>query len=266
MKSLTQIFSAAILLGASASVMALPVSITDITIYDGDSSAPTGWEGQQEDNEVEPGMVANDSWDLEGFFKDTNNPNQIGIVASYDFYNTNLGLDGRPGDIFIDINGDHILGNASNGSGPNGNQNVANSFGYDYVLDIDWSANTYSLLQLSTSSIVQTALFGQNYGSSPWQYISGAVGTLSSGSFTANSGLTNAQTGKTSGNGLHNAVYGFDLSALGNTTFTSHFTTACGNDNLLGSSGTSVVPVPAAVWLFGSALGLMGLVRRRVRA
>ena len=39
--------------------------------------------------------------------------------------------------------------------------------------------------------------------------------------------------------------------------------TACGNDNLMGSS--TVVPVPAAVWLFGSAIGVMGLVRRRLR-
>jgi hypothetical protein len=28
----------------------------------------------------------------------------------------------------------------------------------------------------------------------------------------------------------------------------------------------SVVPVPAAVWLFGSALGVMGLVRRKKAA
>ena len=30
-----------------------------------------------------------------------------------------------------------------------------------------------------------------------------------------------------------------------------------------GNPGTAVVPVPAAVWLFGSALGLLGWVRRR---
>lgn len=28
--------------------------------------------------------------------------------------------------------------------------------------------------------------------------------------------------------------------------------------------GNAVVPVPAAVWLFGAALGLIGLVRRKV--
>jgi hypothetical protein len=33
--------------------------------------------------------------------------------------------------------------------------------------------------------------------------------------------------------------------------------------NLVGSPGTSVVPVPAAVWLFGSALGLLAGIRRK---
>jgi hypothetical protein len=31
------------------------------------------------------------------------------------------------------------------------------------------------------------------------------------------------------------------------------------------SSGDALVPVPAAVWMFGSALGVLGLVRRKVR-
>jgi hypothetical protein len=34
---------------------------------------------------------------------------------------------------------------------------------------------------------------------------------------------------------------------------------------LTSDGGFSAVPIPAAVWLFGSALGLLGWIRRRVR-
>jgi hypothetical protein len=40
-----------------------------------------------------------------------------------------------------------------------------------------------------------------------------------------------------------------------------------GDENeLYGQIYTSVVPVPAAVWLFGSALGLMGVMRRKINS
>jgi hypothetical protein len=88
-------------------------------------------------------------------------------------------------------------------------------------------------------------------------------------SFTGESGLTNAQAGQSGGQGtganIHYAAYGFDLSFLApGTNFVAHFTSSCGNDNLMGSS--TVVPVPAALWLFGGALGALGLLRRRVLA
>jgi len=37
------------------------------------------------------------------------------------------------------------------------------------------------------------------------------------------------------------------------------------NGNLIAIADLSVIPVPAAVWLFGSALGLLGL-RRKAKA
>jgi hypothetical protein len=257
-----RLVSAPVLLTVSSLALALPLSRTDITIYDGDSSAATGWEGMQEDDETEPGTVHNQSWDLESFF--TYGSNQLGMIAGYDFYN-NLGGDYRPGDIFIDINGGIIPGNST---GPNGNVNVNNTFGYEYALDIDWVNLSYSIIQLSPGVIVTTtAAYGINAGSNPWVYVSGGT-NIGSGSFTKEINLSNAQTGMSGGSGTgannHYAAHGFDLSFLGaGTTFTSHFTAACGNDNLMGSS--TVVPVPAAVWLFGSAIGVMGLVRRRLR-
>ena len=39
----------------------------NITIYDG-MGIGTGWYGAQEDQEVEPNNLQNQSWDLEGFF------------------------------------------------------------------------------------------------------------------------------------------------------------------------------------------------------
>ena len=263
MRHVLQLFSAAVLLAVSSTALSLPLSRTDITIYDGDSSAATGWEGMQEDDETEPGTVHDQSWDLEGFF--TSGSNQLGMIGGYDFFN-NLGGDRRPGDIFIDINGGIIAGNAT---GSNGNVNVNNTFGYEYALDIDWVNLTYNIIQLSPGVIVTTTVnYGINAGSNPWVYVSGGT-NIGSGSFIKEINLTNAQSGKSGGTGAgannHYAAYGFDLNFLGaGTAFTSHFTASCGNDNLMGSS--TVVPVPAAAWLFGSAIGVMGLLRRRVRA
>lgn len=242
---------AAVLLLSSGPLLALPVG-TNITIYDGDSSAPTGWAGMQEDNETEPGTVQDQSWDLENFF--SYGTNQIGMVGGYNFFNTNGG-DYRPGDIFIDINGGIIAGNAS---GPDGNANVANTFGYEYALDINWNALTYDIVQLNPGTVTTTTYYGINYGSNPWQYFSGGS-VIGSGSFLGESGLTDGDTGMLGGS--HYAAYGFDLSFLGVSNYTVHFTAACGNDNLMGSAAT--VPVPAAVWLLGSAIGALGFARRR---
>lgn len=72
-------------------------------------------------------------------------------------------------------------------------------------------------------------------------------------------------------NGSFIRVVGFDLAAFGYTAdqavqFTAAWTMSCGNDNVWGDAtaeGTSEVPVPAAAWLFGSALlGLAGVKRK----
>jgi hypothetical protein len=247
---------ASLLLIVSGSALALPVSYTEITIYDGDSSAPTGWEGMQEDNETEPGTVHNQNWDLEAFI--SYGTNQIGMIGGYVFLNTNGG-DRRPGDIFIDIDGDYVDGSTQTPG--NGNQDIVDTYGYEYVLDVDWAAGTYSVFELVPGTTTTTTAYGINAGSNPWAFVSGG-NLLGNGSFAYENGLTDEETGKLGGS--HTAVTGFDLSFLGeNVDFTTHFTPACGNDNLMGSATT--VPVPAAVWLFGSALSLFGFRARRKR-
>lgn len=66
-------------------------------------------------------------------------------------------------------------------------------------------------------------------------------------------------------------VVSFDLSKFGYTEqdkfqLNAYWTMACGNDTVWGSSqvdATSEVPVPAAVWLFGSALLGLGFKKRK---
>lgn len=60
---------------------------------------------------------------------------------------------------------------------------------------------------------------------------------------------------------------GFDPDALGEYSFYLTATTTTAFPASIGTVGidVEVVPVPAAVWFFGSALGLMGFVRRRMR-
>jgi hypothetical protein len=226
---------------------------TKITISDNRSNG-TGWYGEQEDQEVEPNMQATQAWDLEGFFL---NGTMLTMVGGFDF------KDGHPnypaytsGDIFIDTDNDASYGNGA----------IAGAdklYGYDYVFDLDFNKLEYSVYQLTSNSILLDVLesYNQPY-SNPWKYSSGGIykgtGALIYTDFNI---LTDAVTGFSGG--LHDAVT-VDLSFLApNTTFTSHFTMGCGNDNLMGS-GTTSVPEPTPMLLLGGALiGLAGIGRRK---
>ena len=170
----------------------------------------------------------------------------LSIVGGWDFKGE---LDGiGSGDIFIST-----MGKVSYGSGiidGSINKTVQNSFGYNYVFDVDWQSNTYTLWEINENTLVTTATaFGQ---SNPVAYSSGSVQKKGDGTFHYKDKLTDAETGFTGGQ--HFQVSNFDLSPIlgPDGSFIAHFTQECGNDVIMGQ-----VPEPGTLILLG--MGLLGI-------
>lgn len=245
---------------------------TDITIWD-KNSTDADWHKAGEDQEVEPGMSHGQEWDLEAFVLDGNS---LSVIGGYDFMNgvSAVGQTWTAGDIFIDVDGDSVYGDIDGGL--NENQDVINNYGYDFVLDVDMTNFKYNVYLISETSIVSTAHYYANEGSSPWQYVSGGSILFENLSFSYTTGLSDDEVTALAGNGVsfagdmsgvpsHNMMSGFDLSFLGyGKNFTVHTTMECGNDNLMGA-GVTPVPEPTTAALIG--VGLLGVVgiRRKSR-
>jgi hypothetical protein len=239
--------------GTAANADAHPYG-TNITIYDGEGVL-------YEDNEAEVGMIQNQSWDLEGVFQKNS---VLTMIGGYNFKAGNSGY--TSGDLFISTTGAYGTPINSYGS----YATVNNSFGYEYVLDINWSTLAFDVYRLDSTDTTKTAYYPQNQTgtatSNPWQYVSGGTkvgsGTGSGGGLVTDSGL--------SGWGSDNNHYAvsFDLGAvfddanLHGGNFHSHFTMGCGNDNLIGQ-GAIPAPEPSTLLLLGAGLIGLGFARRR---
>jgi hypothetical protein len=216
----------------------------NITIYDGRGYSGIGVGG--EDNETEPGMINDQSWDLEAF---TLNGNNLGIVAGFDL------KDGNPyssptiilGDIFIDINGDAQYASPTNPT--------IDNFGYEYAVKLNFNTKTYTVYNLNDNSILTSTYYYNSPESDPLALTLNNESIKSSGIFTyTDFGYT-----------THNSIDGINLSFIDpGTTFTSHVTMSCGNDNLMGRGTTTSVPEPSSMGflLLGLSLLAVGIKRK----
>jgi len=265
---------------ASTVVTATAASFgTNITVSDKNHSG-SGWYSNREDQETEtnPNTVTSQQWDLEGMFIDGT---KLTLVGGYDFKNgvTWSNYNVKSGDIFVDINGDAKYGQAdignsgatSYGSGPHA-ATMANTFGWDYVLDLNFATMTYSVFSLTAQSMVSRVM--DVAAANPWTYVSGgtAVDGYQNLALTYIAGLTNADTGFggdstnntgwSTGSNQHYAL-GVDLAFVANQDVTVHYTMECGNDNLIGQTHIPSVPDSATTaLLFGlTLLGLAGVRR-----
>jgi hypothetical protein len=220
-----------------------------------------GSQFESEDNEVEPGNVLAQMWDLEGLYL---NGNSLTMIGGFNFLTG--GNSGsrtfKSGDIFISTNPAGVdYGNPPE-SYVSGNTIQNNVYGYDYVLDMDYATRQYQAYRINNQSQVESVYYRENAGANPYRYVSGGtpVGGINNFLYNAAPDIAGLGLHGMGGNNFHNAVT-MDLGFLPATTFfLAHFAEECGNDNLIGVGTT--VPEPSAAILVGTGLAAFFVLRR----
>lgn len=256
---------------------AAPSFAKNITINDTQNPNSAGWgaagKGQGgEDQETEPGTIANQTWDLEAF---TLNGNSLKVYSGFDLLNGNNPF--ALGDIFIG-RANTAKWKSSDYTGTDAQLNGVNNnsqFKYDYVIHFNNRSGTsigagtydvYALQGLATELLDESTFKGL---SNPFKLSDKAIPSLTkvgSGTLavvkntTANLTLEDG-TVVTGGDhyiaSLELDASGVKLSQKDDNLF--HLTMGCGNDNLIGR----VPDGGATLALLGFAVSGLSLFSRR---
>jgi len=238
----------------AASQVALGV---DITIWDG-VGAGGGWYGGQENDEVEPNCVGNQSWDLESFDL---TGTTLRLTGGWNFLG---GYDHNASDdIFIEVDGDAVFGEDRFSGSGNGNLVDRNVYGYDYVIhftnrgDQNLGAGNYAVYQLGANSTLLTPYYRQNDASGPWVYNDGGElirdGDIVYVPDQLDGGLYSME--------INVGFLGADVSGA-----LFKFTMECGNDNLIGQERVTVPDGGVTATLLGMGLIGMAAIKRRLQS